>query len=154
MYINVRPLCVDFGLNIHEIVGQRWLPPTIFSFNRRYLRNYRRYEKIVNMFFVATIMYFPKMQKILHFTSILRAFLALDWMCPFWVKRHFWTFSGFCANLGRIIFSFFFLEGIMICLSNFQYYFEIWRPVEISTRPIFGEPTNKKFEKIQNFKMS
>ena len=42
----------------------------------------------------------------------------------------------------------------MMCLSNFQYYFEISRPIEISAGPIFDEPTNKKFEKIQNFKMS
>ena len=39
-------------------------------------------------------------------------------------------------------------------LSNFQHHFEISRPIEISAGPIFGEPTNKKVEKIQNFKIS
>ena len=38
----------------------------------------------------------------------------------------------------------------MMCLSNFQYHFEISKPVEISTGPILGEPTNKNIEKIQN----
>ena len=64
---------------------------------------YRRYEKIVNMFFVGTSMYFPKMQKFLHFTSILRALSILDWTWPFLVKRHFWTLFRFSANLGRVI---------------------------------------------------
>ena len=75
-------------------------------------------------------------------------------MWPFLVKPAFQTFFKFCAELGRIIGGFFFLEGIMIRLSNFQYYFEISSPVEISTRPNFGEPTNKNVEKIQNFKIS
>ena len=75
-------------------------------------------------------------------------------MWPFLVKPDFQTFFKFCANLGRIIVGFFYPEEIMMCLNNFQYYFEISRPVEISTRPIFGEPTNKKIEKIQNFKIS
>ena len=75
-------------------------------------------------------------------------------MWPFSVKPALHTFFKFYANLGRIIVGIFFLEGIMMCLSNFQYYFEISRPAEISTRPIFGEPTNKNVEKIQNFKMS
>ena len=47
----------------------------------------------------------------------------------------------------------FFPEGILMYLSDFQYFFEISRPVEISTGRIFGEPTNKIFEKIQNFKI-
>ena len=137
----------------HVNLGQRWVPPTIFFFDREYLLNYKRYEKIVNMFFVGTSMYFPKMQKFLHFTSILRAFFALDWLEPFLVKPHFWTFIRFCANLGRVIGGFFFLEKILTYLSEFQYYFEISRPVEISTGPILGEPTNKKSQKMQIFKM-
>ena len=36
-------------------------------------------------------------------------------------------------------------------LSEFWYYFEISRPVEISTKPILGEPTNKKIEKNPKF---
>ena len=75
-------------------------------------------------------------------------------MWPFLVKPGFQTFFRFCANLGRIIVGIFCPEGIMTWLSNFQYYFEISKPVEISTGPIFGEPTNKKFQKIQNFKIS
>ena len=63
------------------------------------------------------------------------------------VKPRFQTFFKFCANLGRIIGGFFIPEGIMMHLSDFQYYFEISRPIEISTGPIFGEPTNKKIEK-------
>ena len=53
-----------------------------------------------------------------------------------------------------IIFSFFILEGIMMCLSNFQYYFEISRPVEISTRPILAKPTNENFENQRKLKKS
>ena len=80
---------------VYENPGQRWLPVMIFFFNREYLLNYRRYGKIVNMFFVATSMYFPKMQKFLHFTSILRAFFAFDWIWPFWQNLIFGRFLGF-----------------------------------------------------------
>ena len=132
---------------------QRWVPLTIFFFNRKYLLNHRRYEKTVNMFFVGTSMYFPKMQKFLYFTSISRAFFALDWTGPFLVKPHSWTFFRFYANLGRVIVGIFFCEEILMYFSGFWNYFEISRPVEISTGPIFGEPTNKKFKKIQIFKM-
>ena len=69
---------------------------------------YRRYEKIVNMFFVGTSMYFAKMQNFLHFTSILRAFSVLERAWPFFVKPHLWTLFRFCANLGRVIVNFFF----------------------------------------------
>ena len=72
-------------------------------------------------------------------------------MWPFSVKPALHTFFRFYANLSRIIGGFFFLEGIMIRLSNFQYYFEISSPVEISTRPNFGEPTNKNVEKNPKF---
>ena len=72
---------------------------------------YRRYEKIVNMFFVGTSMNFPKMQKVLHFTSILRALSILDWIWPFLVKRHFWTLFRFSANLGGIICGFLDIRG-------------------------------------------
>ena len=75
-------------------------------------------------------------------------------MWAFLVKPGFQTLFMFCANLGRIIGGFFFLERIMMCLSNFQHHFEISRPIEISAGPVFGEPTNKKVEKIQNFKIS
>ena len=75
-------------------------------------------------------------------------------MWSFSVKPALHTFFRFYAHLGRIIGGFFIPEGIMMCLSNFQYYLEISRPIEISAGSIFGEPTNKKFEKIQNFKMS
>ena len=75
-------------------------------------------------------------------------------MWAFLVKPPLQTFFRLRANLGRIIVSFFFLEGIMMCLSNFQHHVEISRPIEISAGPIFGEPTNKKVEKIQNFKIS
>ena len=66
--------------------------------------------------------------------------LKLKYLYKFWI----W--------LGNILG--FFYEGIMMCLSNFQYYFEISRPVEISTRPILAEPTNKKSRKIDFFKIA
>ena len=72
----------------------------------------------------------------------------------FWEKSSIFTYSIAQTERSRPIVSIFVPEGIMMCLSNFQYYFEISRPVEISTRPNFGEPTNKNVEKIQNFKMS
>ena len=72
----------------------------------------------------------------------------------FWEKSSIVTYSIAQTERSRINRYIFIPEGAMMCLSNFQYYFEISRPIEISAGPIFGEPTNKKFEKIQNFKMS
>ena len=60
----------------------------------------------------------------------------------------------FYANLVRPNGGKFISERTLMYLSGFQHYFEISKPVEISTRPNFGEPTNKNVEKIQNFKMS
>ena len=54
-------------LSSPQIAGQRWLPVMIFFFNCGYLRNYRRYEKTINMFFVALNMYFPKIKIFLDF---------------------------------------------------------------------------------------
>ena len=72
----------------------------------------------------------------------------------FWEKSSIFTYSIAQTERSRPIVNIFVPEGIMMCLSNFQYYFEISRPIEISAGSIFDEPTNKKFEKIQNFKMS
>jgi len=52
-----------------------------------------------------------------------------------------------------------FLTGIfnpeepMLRLIDFQHYFEISTPVEISTGSILAEPTNKNFQKIDFFKI-
>ena len=56
-----------WGPNTYENPGQRWLTVNIFCFDREYLLNYGRYGKTVNKFFVATSMYFSKMQKFLDF---------------------------------------------------------------------------------------
>ena len=70
------------------------------------------------------------------------------------VKLDFFTFLGPHAKFRKVIGGKFNPEEPMVPLTDFQHYFEISTPVEISTGSILGEPTNKKFQKIDFFKIT
>ena len=73
----------------YENPGQRWVPVNIFCFDREYLLNYRRYGKTVNKYFVATSIYFSKMQKFLHFEVFKGVKRYDEKNCPFGRNRQF-----------------------------------------------------------------
>ena len=70
------------------------------------------------------------------------------------VKVAIFTFLGPHANFRKVNCGKFNPEEPMVPLTDFQNYFEISTPVEISTGSILGEPTNKKFQKIDFFKIA
>ena len=70
------------------------------------------------------------------------------------MKVDSFTFSGIHANFRKVIGGKFNPEEPMVPLIGFWHYFEISTPVEISTGSILGEPTNKKFQKIDFFKIA
>ena len=71
----------------------------------------------------------------------------------FLVKVDIFTFIGLQADFRKVMHGIFNPEEPMVPLTDFQHYFEISTPVEISTGSILVEPTNKKFQKIDFFKM-
>ena len=81
-----------------------------FFFDREYLLNYRRYEKTVNMFFVATSMYFSKMQKILDFEVFKGVKRYDEKNCHFERNRQFLHLILYNPNKIDLSAAFFFLK--------------------------------------------
>ena len=101
---HLKPIC--------ENPGQRWVTVNIFCFDREYLLNYRRYGKTVNKFFVATSMYFSKMQKFLDFEVFKGVKRYDEKNCYFERNRQFSHILLRSPNEVDLLLTFLFLKGL------------------------------------------
>ena len=113
----------EFSISICENPGQRWLTGNIFSFNREYLLNYRRYGKTINMFFVATSMYFSKMQKFSNFEVFKGVKRYDEKNFHFWWNRQFSHILLRSPNEVDLLLGFFILKSPNVNSHDFMIFY-------------------------------